>query len=133
LARKDVAQAQALWASMKECFEDSESPLITLRLHALNGMIAHDRGQYAEADRMFSEVCPHLKERGLRPELWQAVRFRHWCGGHLRRPRRGVERAGHRGPVAGAADGRYPVPRRARRLPAEQMDRRGEGPGGGRR
>jgi hypothetical protein len=86
LSRKEAGHAEALWASMKECFADCESPLITLRLHALAGMIAHDQGDFASADRIFSEVCPHLQQRGLRPELWQALRFRRWCGVRLGRP-----------------------------------------------
>lgn len=83
LSNGAVESAEQRLDELRQAFGDCDSPLISLRLNALAGMVAYDGGDYRAAARLFAEICPHLEERGLKPDLWQALRFRGWCAARL--------------------------------------------------
>lgn len=86
LASLDLDGARRLLADIQEIFACSDSSLIGLRLKILAGMLAYYRSDFSAAAEIFDESRPHLRELGLRPELWQAQRFLSWCWKKLRSP-----------------------------------------------
>jgi tetratricopeptide (TPR) repeat protein len=86
LSRGDVSRADQLLDDMHQTFGECESYLVRLRLQVLNGMVAYHGGDVGPAARLFAEVCPHLDRFGLKPELWQVLRFRGWCAARLGAP-----------------------------------------------
>jgi hypothetical protein len=69
-----------------------------MRQLVLSAQVAFYRGAYARAEKWVERALPRLRELGLRPELWQALRFHAWCAGRLRRPQAEID-----GRVAAAA------------------------------
>lgn len=86
LADGNVQLADDLLDEMRTTFASADSRLIQLRLHALAGMVCYAACDYSSCARIFEEVCPELKQMGLRRELWQALRFREWCALRLKAP-----------------------------------------------
>jgi CHAT domain-containing protein len=93
LATGDVAEARQRLRDMlhPETFGDAESPLIRLRLHALDALVAYAERDHRRAARLLEAVSPLFERLGLKPDLWQALRLRTWCAGQL--PADEVERA----------------------------------------
>ena len=75
----DFQRAKEWSASMHEIFAVSDSPLIILRLHILDAILKFYDGSYIEAATIFDRLCPELRSRGLKHELWQVGRFLTWC------------------------------------------------------
>ncbi len=73
----------AILDSMHRNFASTDSRLIQLRLQLLYGMLAYYLGQSAEAALHFSQVRVPLEEMGLKPDLWQCLRFLGWCWAKL--------------------------------------------------
>jgi CHAT domain-containing protein/tetratricopeptide (TPR) repeat protein len=86
LAAGDLLLARQQLATMRECFQDVESPRIVLRLHALTGMTHYACGDFSHAAPCLDEVIPHIERLGMKLELWQVLRFRGWCAARLNAP-----------------------------------------------
>ncbi|MGC4075396.1 MAG: CHAT domain-containing protein [Nibricoccus sp.] len=72
--------AAALWLEeARLVYGWSDSPLIALRIAALQGMWHYYRGDWIEAVRLLDEVIAQCTARELRHDGWQAVRVRLWC------------------------------------------------------
>jgi tetratricopeptide (TPR) repeat protein len=79
LGRRDFDAAAAYLSEIKQVFELSDSDLIHLRLQIMSGMLAYYRQELRRASLIFDELRTVVRRRGLKPELWQALRFLSWC------------------------------------------------------
>lgn len=75
LGRGDYHAAASELDGIHRDFGHTDSALIQVRRRTLAGLLAHYLGRHDEAQRIFREVRPQLQAMGLRPELWQALRF----------------------------------------------------------
>jgi CHAT domain len=79
MAAGDLGSAGVAFDRLRDTFQVGESALVLSRLHLYGGMLALDRGDAIEAERVLDDVIPHLERLGLRPDLWQALRLRASC------------------------------------------------------
>jgi hypothetical protein len=75
LGRRDYPAAERELGGIHRDFEHTDSVLIQVRRRTREGLLAHYLGRHDEARRIFREVRPQLQAMGLKPELWQALRF----------------------------------------------------------
>lgn len=82
LSRANLDGARRYLDELNGVFLESKSPtdslLINVRIHALYCMLAYYEGNYAEALVGLCALCPYLREMGLKPDLWQVLRFLEW-------------------------------------------------------
>lgn len=96
LSHSNLSRAANLFTQIKESFELSDSKLIQLKIKIIEGILAYYCGvenqvnssrQYLySAASILDEVRPHLRELGLKAELWQAQRILGWCLSRLHSP-----------------------------------------------
>jgi hypothetical protein len=84
LGEGDLVRASAALEAMGQIFADSDSHLIRLRLAVLRAMLDYYRAstgaECAGIASRLGQAIEELRARELRPELWQALRFRVWLG-----------------------------------------------------
>jgi hypothetical protein len=74
---------------MRAIFAATDSELIHLRLRNLAGFSAYYLEQYTDAAELLEGTVARLTALGLRPELWQVLRFLRWA--RIRMGRTGFE------------------------------------------
>ncbi|HEY9621568.1 MAG TPA: CHAT domain-containing protein [Crinalium sp.] len=92
LSQFGVLAATDVLSQLQATFQSADSQLIQTKLKILQGILAYydgvehqtqnpafSREKLRWAASLFSEVRPILGEQGLKPELWQVLRFLGWC------------------------------------------------------
>lgn len=79
LGDHDFADAAKQLAQMDHRFGATDSRLIQARLQTLQGMVAYYENRFETAETDFDAAVRAFEEQGLKPDLWQALRFQGWC------------------------------------------------------
>lgn len=83
LSRRNWSSARIYLNELESVFLGADPPtdslLIRTRLHVLDCMLAYYEGNYDLALDGLLEARPVLRQLGVKPELWQALRFVEWC------------------------------------------------------
>ncbi|HYY42823.1 MAG TPA: hypothetical protein VE775_08845, partial [Pyrinomonadaceae bacterium] len=87
LGRCDWPAARAYLRQLEEVFikvaQPTDSLLIHQRLAALDCMLAYYEGDFAAARAGLETVVAVVRRMGLKPELWQLLRFFEWANARL--------------------------------------------------
>ncbi|WP_221642833.1 CHAT domain-containing protein [Nostoc sp. 2RC] len=109
LSDYNLQTAGKLLKQIKTVFQHTDSRLIQVQIRVLEGIFAYYQGveskksdvydglrlrskvrshsaDIIQANEILEEVCPQLKQMGLKPELWQVQRFLGWCRASLNYP-----------------------------------------------
>jgi CHAT domain-containing protein/tetratricopeptide (TPR) repeat protein len=87
LGRCDWKGASQYLQEILAAHEGTDSLLVQVRLLVMECMLTYYIGDIERAERGFEEIRPILQKMGLKPELWQVIRFIGWCASRLSRPR----------------------------------------------
>jgi CHAT domain-containing protein len=86
LARYDWQGASQYLQEIFEAYQGTDSLLVQGRLLVMECMLTYYTGEIERAARGFEEIRPILQKMGLKPELWQVMRFLGWCASRSSRP-----------------------------------------------
>ena len=79
LGQQNIVMADQHLNQMQQIFGASDSELIQVRLQILEGILAHDQGNYVGAATKLAKASMRLRALDLKPDLWQALRLLNAC------------------------------------------------------